>query len=330
MPKEIIPTRRGVLVDREAGERFVDVADTLRRVLVAGQSPLLEEYKHLRSVDEADINLWTNTRRVLSPLRKGYEWRPKSRATTSDWHQRKIENGRIADNSFYGNWESPDGPLEHIELATRCGMWGMPIILQHLKDPNEVDDPRIADTIKAIRDTNQFLVIAGVAMHDDGRLVTHLPSNGPIGKAMLRKIGVRPDIAGIIPDEETFFGAAPDEDMNERMINAGFGRVLVTLFDNFSKRFPKSNRLYKPDDFTPEKMQAWADGYGKRPYSGRPSEKRFKDMLQLHVDNEKRVFDGLGWWLQSVTDLTLDQFTSMMNERFAPELPQLPLMPNVS
>jgi hypothetical protein len=167
---------------------------------------------------------------------------------------------------------------------------------------------------------NPYFVSAAAALHDDGRLVTHLPSNGPIGKRMLQRIGIRPGIIEIIPDEEIYFQVPGDVSIDDQIMSLDPALIIVALSDNFGKRFPGTNRLYHPEDLTTEKMAAWGESYASRPHSGRPSQRRFVDGLPLHIQNEDRVFAGFDRWVRAVSSSDLGQVVAHLEEQLVPTL----------
>jgi hypothetical protein len=259
-----------------------------------------------RQITEGDLKLIHNFHDAVAPTNPANPWRLQ-----------REERPVAKDPSFYANWELPGGPLEHINLAQASAGKITEILQANLRKKPKRNFSRIINLIRII---DPYFVAAGAGLHDEGREVTHTYyTNEKIGEILLTKMGIRPDLIGIMPDEQIML-TPPDKDMNMVINRLSPEEVIVRLADEFGKRVPGTNRLYNPKDYSAWDRKKWMNGYLNKPDSGRPSERWMRRQMPLHVENVPRYFGALDKWVQSVSDLSLEQLVTMSNTELAPTL----------
>ena len=290
------------LTDEPAQLRFSFIVSQGREIFKS--SALLDPSLTLT---RADLSLIDDFHNKVSPVNPSYPWRLESRKAS-------ILNGEIEDVSTFANWESLGGPLEHIRLATDSAPIVIAELNKNLRPDNTLDSDvlRARDEIVKIDPIHSAVV---AALHDEGREVTHmLYFNELVGYALLKKIGIRHDLLVVMPGSDVLI-IPPGQDIYEVLKSLPAEGVVLRIADEFGKRFPKSNRLYQPDDYL-----QWAKTYTSRPLSGRHSERWYRDRIELHINNLPRYFQSVDRWISSVSTLTLDQLIQSLNYNLAPTL----------
>lgn len=300
-----------VLVDNAAGERYNFIVTEGSNIF--SKSPLTINGAPITAQDVALIDQFHT---AVSPTNPAHPWRlqPEFIVHTQAEAEAYRNAGKIIDTSFYANWDVPGGPLEHIRLATNAGRIITEFLQNHLKDSEQ------RGTLESL---NPYLISAAAAFHDDGRLVTHLPTNGPLGKRMLQRMSIREDIIDAIPDEEIYFQVPLNESMEEAVMRINPKKLIIGLADNFGKRYPGTNRLFQPSDISSEHMQGWADSYAQRPQSGRPSQRAFVAGLPLHLRNDDRILPGFDHWIRTVSNTNLQAVINELDQQLTPMLPTI-------
>lgn len=290
--------------DPEAQVRFDDVVGFGREIFK--QSGLIDTHLEI-SVD--DLNKIAQFHKSVSPVNPEHPWRPV-----------KEERPIARDPSFFSNWEAPGGPLEHIELASEAARIITDNLQSHLKHDDQLNDPLLRGIAHDIRDISPLHAAAAASLHDEGREVTHLfYTNEQIGRTLLKRVGIRDDLLKVLPDEKVML-TPRDKDMSEVIHDLPPEAVIVRIADEFGKRFPGSNRLYQPDDYTAWDREKWAEGYISKPSANRPSDTFMRENMQLHVDNVPRYFEALDEWVRSISTLTLEDITRVLNTSLVPSL----------
>ena len=308
-----MPEQLRALLDIEAGHRYERVVDAEANTFT-GSNLLTVGVQ----ITDADLKLIAKFHSQVSPTNPGHPYRlQKPTYTDEDFGH------RITDVSFFGNWESSGGPLEHIEQATAAAAEILQILQSRLRQPEENQPQWQNDAVDVIQRSYPNFVAAAAALHDDGRLVTHIYwTNELIGSALHRRIGIRPDLMSIMPREDVM-QVPLDLNMDSKIQSLPPLAVIVRLADEFGKRAPMTNRLYMPKDYDSWDRNAWAKGYIEKSESGRPSDKTMRERMQLHVDNVPRYFQALDNWVRAVSTLTLEELCQKLSEKLSPGLPQI-------
>ncbi len=290
--------------DPEAQVRFNEVVGLGCEIF--DQSGLIDE--HLE-ISENDLSRIIQFHKAVSPANPEHPWRLA-----------KEDRPIAKDPSFFGNWEAPGGPLEHIEFASDAARIITESLQSHLKHDDQLDNPLLRGIAHDIKGISPLHAAVAASLHDEGREVTHLfYANEQIGRTLLKRIGIRDDILKVLPDEKVML-TPRDKDMNEAIQDLPPEAVIVRIADEFGKRFPGSNRLYQPEDYTAWDREKWAAGYINRPTANRPSDTFMRKNMQLHVDNVPRYFEALDEWVRSISTLTLEDITQSINVSLAPTL----------
>lgn len=298
----------GPISDIEAGKRYEYIVDAGRRIFAG--SALVDP---LKVIGRDDLELIRRFHGEISPMNPQSPWRLKGRGA-----QRR--EGAIVDPSTYENWELPGGPLEHIGLATRAAEIIVREIQQNLKTEKEVGDDSLRKIIRELEHINPLHTAAATAFHDEGREITHIFfTNEKIGAAMLRKMGVRADIREIIPDE-TILLLPPEEDMTLAVRHLKPETVMIWIADNLGKRKPGSNRLLISEDFDATTQEEWASGYINKPFSGRATDRFFRENVSLHNKNGVRFWKAIKLYISDATHLTIKDLESELTDRLGPTL----------
>jgi len=294
------------LVDQESIDRYHYVATKGREIF--GESAIVNPLLPLTS---ADLVLVSQFHREVSPKN------PQAPFKLTN----VMERGQ--DPSSFGNWELPGGPLEHMELAAQAALIIVSELKDHLMPVDSVSDQWAREAIEVIKELNPYHVAVAAGLHDEGRQITQMfYTNDRYGGMLLRKIGVRPDIIAVIPDEEVM-QVPLGKDMDEYMQAMNPESVLVRIADEFGKRKGGTDTLLQPEDINPEAQRVWGDRYVKRPFSRRPTDRWWRGHIELHNDNAVRYVQGLDQYVRGISTLTLKDLTTKINTQLAPTLPQL-------
>lgn len=270
--------------DPEAQQRFNFIVSTGKDIL--SSTALLDPSKKITQEDLDKIDAF---HREISPANPKRPWR--------------LERGKSPDPSFFRNWEMPGGPLEHMRLAGLSARIIASTIKEHSKGQIDIDP---------------FLVSAAAALHDEGREITHvLYTNELIGTALLKKIGIRQDIIDLLPDETILW---TKENIDDLISKLSPETIIVRLSDELGKRKEGTNRLYRRDDFLPGFHEMWFQQYLSRSPTGRPSDDLMRKKMGFHIQNGQKYWEAINKWLQSVTDLTIDDLTRILNKELSPDL----------
>ena len=300
-----------ILTDEEAGQRY-------HHLVALGK----EKFKGTALVDsslqitDADITALVEFHHESSPMNQKSPWRQAQEARSRD-------NGQIVDSSTYANWEAIGGPLEHINLASDAAKIIVGLVKEYARASQESDPSWLQRRKAEINQVEPLHAAAAALIHDGGREVTHIfYTNEVIGRALLRKTGIREDLQDVLPNEQLML-TPPDEDFDEALQQLSAEAVIIRLADEFGKRFPRTNRIYQPSDYDTWDRDAWAAGYMSKPLSGRPSDAWMRTQMQLHVDNVPRYFAALDNWVRACTTLTLQELCEELSARLNPTLQQL-------
>lgn len=300
--------RPPVIVDREAGERFLFVVDKGRE-LFAG-SALFDVKKE---VTAQDVELIGKFYRAVAPTNLDNPWRlvPSERA---------VERGEIADPSTFANWEAAGGFQEHFQLTTKAAVFITEALKKHLRPLDTVADGRARSAIADLRYCNPQLLAAAAGLHDIGRTVTHIfYTTELIGKRVLRRIGIREDVQKLLTDESVMLTPL-GRSMDEAIAGLPAGSVVVRLADEFGKREPGTNRTRQLADFDAAKQAAWGDAYVKRPPSGRISDEKMRRNMILHNANVPRYFEAIKKYVGRVCTLSLEDMLRSLAHELSPLL----------
>lgn len=324
--KETAEVRPSLLVDKEAGERYKQVVEAGRKLFRG--SALCDS---AREVTQEDFRLAIEFHKELSPTNPKQPFRIKPR--TTPW-----SSGEIIDWSTFADWETPGRTLEHVNIASHAAAIIVRELQQNLREPNDSLDEWARKASQEIEKVSPYHAAAAAALHDAGRLVTHLGyTNERIGRALLTRMGIRRDIVSLLPDE-SIMQLLPDKDMGKAIQSLPTEAVIIRMADDFGRRYFGTQRLVQPSDITSQWMQAWGDKYMKEQPTGRPSESFWRKeievsnpdgskqritRMQLHINNAQRYIEALDKWVQSASTLTLSDLTRTLNEEIAPLLPPL-------
>lgn len=303
--------RPPVIVDPEAGERYSFVIGEGQKLLAG--TAILDSSKPITA---ADVDAIRRYHKAVSPNNTENPWRLTP--ATKD-----LAAGEIVDPSNYANWEKPGGPAEHIELATQGAEVVVEYIKNHLKDPVEVEEEWAKKAIADLQSLNPHHTAAAAALHDDGRLVTHLfYTNEKIGKRALERIGVRKDIIEVLPDEAVML-TPRDQSMDNVLEQLPVEAVVVRILDEFAKRAIHTNRLKQIEDFRPAEQTDWSDRYQRKPPSGRITDQFMRERMPLHNENAWRYIKGLQKYVEQVTTVSFDSILNQLSDSLVPTLESL-------
>lgn len=297
------------LVDHEAYNRYLFVAE--KGIQLLGNTNLIEGGGKISSKDLRAIEKF---HREVSPVNPSNQWRLKKRVFSGN----EFSRGEIKDPSYFGNWESPGGPLEHIELATAATGIILTELKANLKDETQ-EDKGIAEAINELKKLNPYLIAATAALHDEGREITHtFFRNELVGEALLRRIGIREQILDIMPGEDVM-QMAPEDSLVDKIFELSPSAVIVRIADELGKRKSGTNRLISIEDYG----NKWAKNYEEKPPSGWGSDAWMRQSMQLHIDNTPRYFRALDIWVKAVSNLTLENLSEKLNGSLSPGLKQI-------
>lgn len=300
--------RVGRLFDLEAGERFDYVVEKGKKIFKS--SALLDDRKQITT---AELGLIEQFHREVSPTNPANPWRLVK-------EDRSVEKGQIADPSSFFNWESPGGPLEHIELSLRAADFITREMQNSLRPENEINDPAIEKIFKGIREIDPLHASAAAAFHDEGREITHIfYTTSLIGERLLKSIGVREDIRKILPDDKILFTSL-DLDMDRVIEDLDPEAIIIQTADIFGKRKAGLNRLQRMGDFNSLTQRSWIESYLQRPRSGRPSEDFFRRNAELFSKNAPRFLEALKHYVEKISTLSFEELCDKIAEQFEPTL----------
>lgn len=291
--------------DEPAQERFRFVVGKGEEILA--NSALVDPSKR---IGNDDVERIAQFHREVAPTNPSNPWRLQK-------EDRPIER----DPSFFSNWESPGGPLEHITLAGKAAE----IITRALQDHARTFDEgtKERETVEKLKQVDPLHAAAAAALHDEGREVTHIfYTTDLIGRAELRKIGIRKDILDVLPNEEILW-LLPEEDMDVAVSALSPEEIIVRIADDYGKRKAGTNRLMQRVDFTEENQERWAASYVNRPDSGRPSDRLMRSKMPLHTQNAQRYLDALNNWVSRFSTLTIEDITKILHQELSPTLPKI-------
>lgn len=324
-PNEKTPGTLGSTVpESDIAQRFKFVVETGLKIF--GGSALTDSSQPIAQTDLDLIPLFFRREQGVAPTRPDAPWRLSALTNTDPRFNGPRPDGkpwRPVDGSYFGNWEAPAGPLEHIILAQKAGEFFTNQIKQHLR-------PDLADSeAQEMRSLSAKHAAAAAGLHDAGRTITHaFWSTDMIGGAALNEIGIREDLRRVMPREEVM-QTPLDQSMDEVIENIGPEAVIVRLADEFGKRQPGTSHTYLVSGYeewvTSGGADKWAETYTSRPGTGLKYETKFRENVQLHKDNVGRYFAALDKWIQNRTTLNLGELTTMFREHIDQTSPLPPL-----
>jgi len=310
---EFSPSKK--MDDPELRARYADIVGIGQRIF--GNSALTNSSLEVESQDLVKIGEFLGE---CSPERTG--WRLKNQFPKESDVEGRLSSKKYADWSSFGNWSEAGGPLESFELASESSAIILDLIL---KNPKEDGDSRVSKTLEVLQHSNSNLLRSAGLLHDVGRLLTHLfLTNEKIGNLMLRKIGIRDDIVSILPDEKVML-TPHDQSMDSVIQEMNPNAVIIRIADELGKRFPGSQRLYRPEDFDESNREQWARNYIGRPPTGRASDRKMRSKMPLHVSNVQRYMEGLDKWVRDISTIDgLNEISNTLNTQLSPVLAPLP------
>lgn len=292
-------------VDKPAQERFRFVIEKGKEIFA--NSALVNPSTRIGG---EDIELIAEFHKEVAPTNPSNSWRLQK-------EDRPIEK----DPSFFSNWEAPGGPLEHITLASKAAEIITRALQEHARFFDE--STKESETVEKLKQVDPLHAAAAAALHDEGREVTHIfYTTDLIGRAELRRIGVRKDLLDVLPNEDIYW-LSPEDDMNFAIAALSLEEIIIRIADDYGKRKAGTNRLKQRADFTQENQEKWAASYVNRPDAGRPSDRLMRSKMPLHTQNTQRYLDALSKWINSVSTLTIDDITKILHEELSPTLPPL-------
>lgn len=298
--------------DPEAGDRYLFIAEKAGETFSG--SALLDNSK---KVTEQDLELIKQFHQKVSPVNPEHPWR----LTTE---QKSLDKGEIIDVSTFANWEMPGGPLEHIHLAMEAAKFVTEELKQSLKPEDEIKEDWAKTQLKVFDKLDPYLVAASAGLHDEGREVTHeFWTNDLIGNRLAKRIGLRRDIVDMMPKEEVMF-TPPDKSMDQVFGDMPTAAVIIRIADEFGKRKPGTNRTLIRSDYDPKQQIEWGERYKQRPFSGRPSDRKMKENMDLHNANAPRYFEAIDNWLRAITTYDLQTLSQRISAELSPKLAELP------
>jgi hypothetical protein len=330
---------RLTLTDRDAAIRYDEVAGEGQRIFA--DSAFVDS---TRDISDLDLLLVKKFHRAVSPVDPEDPWR----LTRQD---RSIARGEIADPSIFANWEMAGGPLEHMQLAPNAAKIIIRELKANLRESDFSSDFRVNSAIQTIEALDSNHTAAAVALHDEGREITHLfYTNDLIGRRLFQRIGIREDLTSILPDEDVMqvtndeinrleasmkVGGLSEEAIasiqeelaikRRQVMESYFWEmnpeaVLVQIADEFGKRKGQTTELWQVEDFNPSTQRTWGENYTKRPRSGRPSDDHWREIITRHNENAPAYFAAMDAWVRSVSTLTLSDLCDKVNGSLSPTL----------
>jgi len=311
MPGESLKERYGkeTLVDVEAGERFRYVESV--GVEMFKGSGLVDPQKE---ITREDIELIDQFHETVSPVNPDKPWR-------LDPADRDTARGEIADRSFFRNWNSAGGPREHIHLAIRAAEIIARELKANVKHSGEEKPEYASQAIEELNGLNPLLVSAAAALHDDGRLITHLQGNDKIRDTLLKKIGVRKDIMECSFDDGMVLTTPEDASMDTVVQNLTIKQIILKIADEFGRRSAADNtHTMSLAEYNTGSQEEWAARYLSRPESGRRTEQIPRDNMALFVRNTNRFFLVLKRYIEEVSTINIEYLVEKLEAELSPLL----------